>query len=108
MDRFLPVRCEQILRLGVVRSEEDSAHLRKVAHLVENSCLGVSSDGGEGTPEYIEHKKEECPGWMKVEEEDKEIDHAQADDDGSSDDVGECHRPLGARGNGFRGAVCFA
>ena len=42
---------------------------------------------------------------MKVEEEGEEIDHARADDDGGSEDVGECDWPLGARGKGFRGAV---
>jgi len=45
---------------------------------------------------------------MEVEEEDKEIDHARADDDGGSEDVGNCDWPLGARRKRFGGAVCSA
>jgi hypothetical protein len=69
----------------------------KAADLVEYAGLGVSSDGREGTPEYVEHEKEESSGGMEVEEEDKEIDHARADNDGGSEEVGEGHWPLGAR-----------
>jgi archaellum component FlaC len=70
--------------------------------------LGKTSDGRQGTPEYVEDKQEECAGWVEVEEENKEIDHAGADDNDGSDDVGECDWPLGARGKRFREAVWFA
>jgi len=45
---------------------------------------------------------------MKFEQEDKEIDHALANDDGGSEDVGKRDWPLGARRKRFGGAVCLA